>query len=159
MFYKFQHKIKHRNQKGENSMMPQIERGKEKINSGVLVSHIGLLCMGRANYEDIELFRHDEIFRITLGLKTVPSSSTLRQRPDAAKVAFDPLRMMGGELLASAADLPVKLDLERRRLKSVIMNLVMAGCTLVGHANRLVLKTGDGYAWFESFRRLYLKLY
>ena len=72
-------------------------------------------------------------------------------------LAFNTLRMMGVELLTNAVDLPIKLDVERRRIRSVIMDLVMAGCKLVKHSKRLTLKTGEGFAWFEPFRRLYLK--
>ena len=53
--------------------------------------------------------------------------------------------------------MPVKLVVERRKIRSVIMDLVMAGYKLVNHSNSLTLKTGEGYAWFDPFRRLYLK--
>jgi hypothetical protein len=72
-------------------------------------------------------------------------------------LAFNTLRLMGVELLSYAADLPVRLEIGRRRIRSVIMDLVMAGCKLVKHANRLTLKTGKEYAWLDPFRRLYLK--
>ncbi len=72
-------------------------------------------------------------------------------------LAFNTLRMMGVELLSYAADLPVRLEVGRRRIRSVMMDLVMAGCKLVKHANRLTLKTGKEYAWFDPFQRLYLK--
>jgi len=42
-------------------------------NEDVFRSYLGLLVMGRTNYEDIELFRHDSSFRILLGIKKVPS--------------------------------------------------------------------------------------
>ncbi|MEI6422796.1 MAG: transposase, partial [Lentisphaerota bacterium] len=58
-------------------------------NQDVIRSYLGLLMMGRTNYEDIELFRDDGIFRIMLDIKKVPSAGTLRQRFDAAQGAFD----------------------------------------------------------------------
>ena len=61
----------------------------EISNQDVLRSYLGLLVMGRTNYEDIELFRDDGMFRIMLDIKKVPSSETLRQRFDAARGAFD----------------------------------------------------------------------
>ena len=77
----------------------KIGRGLDKIritsdepeisNQDVLRSYIGLLVMGRTNYEDIELFRNDGMFRIMLDIKKVPSSETLRQRFDAVRGAFD----------------------------------------------------------------------
>jgi hypothetical protein len=68
----------------------RISGGEPEIsNQDVVRSYLGLLVMGRTNYEDIELFRDDGIFRIMLDIKKVPSAGTLRQRFDAAQGAFD----------------------------------------------------------------------
>ena len=68
----------------------KISVGEPEIsNRDVVCSYLGLLVMGRTNYEDIELFRNDGIFRIMLDVKKVPSAETLRQRFDAAQGAFD----------------------------------------------------------------------
>ncbi len=68
----------------------KISSGEPEIsNQDVFRSYLGLLVMGRTNYEDIELFRNDEMFRIMLDIEKVPSSETLRQRFDAALGAFD----------------------------------------------------------------------
>ena len=48
----------------------------------VLTAMIGLLCLGKPDFEAIEAFREDEFFRRALGLKKVPSEGTLRQRLD-----------------------------------------------------------------------------
>lgn len=49
--------------------------------SDILKSYIGLLGLGQSDYENIEPFRGDElVFKLPLGLNTVPSSATLRQR-------------------------------------------------------------------------------
>jgi hypothetical protein len=48
----------------------------------VLASMIGLLCLGKPDFEAIEEFRGDEFFRCSLGLQDVPSEGTLRQRLD-----------------------------------------------------------------------------
>jgi hypothetical protein len=58
-------------------------------NQDVFRSYIGLLVMGRTNYDDIKLFSDDELFRIMLDIKRIPSSETLRQRFDAARGKFD----------------------------------------------------------------------
>ena len=50
--------------------------------SGIPTSFIGLFCLGKTGYADIEPFRRDDFFRDSLGLKAVPSESTLRQRVD-----------------------------------------------------------------------------
>ena len=60
---------------------------------------IGLLCLGKTDFEAIEAFREDPIFRISLGLEDVPSSWTLRQRLDGARWGFDNI------LLEESADM------------------------------------------------------
>ncbi len=41
---------------------------------------IGLLCLGKSDFEAIEAFRQDEFFRQALCLGKVASEGTLRQR-------------------------------------------------------------------------------
>ena len=61
-----------------------------KISHGdILKSMIGLLCMGKPDYEAIEAFRDVPFFRYSLGVEQCPSSPTLRQRLDVVKGAFD----------------------------------------------------------------------
>ena len=48
----------------------------------VLTAMIGLLCLGKSDFADIETCRQDEFFCRTLGLKQLPSEETLRQRMD-----------------------------------------------------------------------------
>ena len=80
-------------------------------NADVLRSYFGLLIMGRTNYEDIELFRHDGYFRRALGIKRVPSSGTLRQRLDGAEGRFDDvLKEANAGLLNAAVLTPVKTE-------------------------------------------------
>ena len=59
------------------------ERKRPELAHGdVLASMIGLLCLGKPDFEAIEEFRGDEFFRRSLGLQGVPSEGTLRQRLD-----------------------------------------------------------------------------
>jgi hypothetical protein len=74
-----------------------------------------------------------------------------------AMVAYNIVRRVGVDLLEGADDLPVKLDVARRRIRTVIMDIIMAACKLVSHSGRLKLRMGESYAWFDPFRRLYLK--
>ena len=48
----------------------------------ILLGQIGLLCNGRTDFNDIDLYRHDEVFKNAYGLKTVPSEAVFRQRFD-----------------------------------------------------------------------------
>jgi len=49
-----------------------------------LLAMIGLLCMGKSDFEAVRAFEDEsnEFFRLALGLKRVPSEATLRQRLD-----------------------------------------------------------------------------
>jgi hypothetical protein len=48
----------------------------------VLLSMIGLLCLGKSDYAAIEPFRRERFFARSLGLSRLPSEETLRQRMD-----------------------------------------------------------------------------
>jgi hypothetical protein len=61
----------------EDCPRPEIKHGE------VVTAAIGLLCLGKSDYTDIEAFRGDAFFRRALGLGKVPSEETLRQRLDA----------------------------------------------------------------------------
>lgn len=52
-------------------------------NSEILKSYLALLCLGKSDFDAIESFRDNASFKRALGLGTVPSSPTLRQRMDA----------------------------------------------------------------------------
>jgi hypothetical protein len=50
---------------------------------------LGLICLGKPDYEAIESFRENLFFRQSLGIQICPSSPALRQRFDIIKHAFD----------------------------------------------------------------------
>ena len=61
-----------------------------KIAHGDIVkSMIGLLSLGKPDYDAIEAFREISFFRQSLGIDHCPSSPTLRQRLDEVHGAFD----------------------------------------------------------------------
>lgn len=63
--------------------------GRDAIaNSDIFKSYLGLLVQGKNDFEAIEAFRGDEFFSRTLGVATVPSCSTLRQRMNAHAPAW-----------------------------------------------------------------------
>ena len=72
------------------------------LNSDVLKSYLGLLCLGKTDFDAIENFRDDAFFARALALGHVPSSPTLRQRLDAnAALWFDLVLQMNQKLLCS----------------------------------------------------------
>jgi hypothetical protein len=71
-------------------------------NSDILRSYLGLLCLGKNDFDAIESFRTDAFFMRSLGLKTVPSSPTLRQRMNAQALDwFDLAADLNTALLSS----------------------------------------------------------
>jgi hypothetical protein len=64
--------------------LPEIKTSPDISNGDVLASYIGLLCQGKSDFDHIEPFRKDDAFSISLQIKDVPSSPTLRQRLDMA---------------------------------------------------------------------------
>lgn len=64
--------------------------GKGGINSSSLIkAYVGLMCTGKSDFDAIESLRQDAFFKSALGLATVPSSPTLRQRMDAMAESGD----------------------------------------------------------------------
>lgn len=62
-------------------LRPEIKHG------DIVTAGIGLLCLGKSDFTDIEPFRQDAFFALALGLKAIPSEATLRQRLDALRDA------------------------------------------------------------------------
>jgi hypothetical protein len=62
---------------------PEISHGE------VATAMVGLICLGKPDFDAIEAFRDDPFFLQSLGLDSVPSSPTLRQRLDSARGAFN----------------------------------------------------------------------
>lgn len=69
----------------EGYARPEVRHG------DVVAAAIGLLCLGKSDFTDIEAFREDEFFRRALGLRRIPSEATLRQRLDAMRDACGPI--------------------------------------------------------------------
>jgi hypothetical protein len=59
--------------------------------SDVLRTYIGLLSLGKSDFEAVENVRDDEFFVEALGVSTVPSAVTLRQRLDERAAEFLPI--------------------------------------------------------------------
>lgn len=57
--------------------------------SSLIKAYIGLLCTGKSDFDAIESLRQDAFFRDALGLASVPSSPTLRQRMDTLAASGD----------------------------------------------------------------------
>lgn len=72
------------------------ERKRPEVPHGdVLLSMIGLLCLGKSDYADIEAYRHEEFFRRAMGTAKLPSEETLRQRMD--QLGTEPIAILHEE--------------------------------------------------------------
>lgn len=110
-------------------------------NADIASAYIGLLAMGKSDFEAIENHRRDEFFRRALGLRAVPSAATLRQRLDEVGVA----------LQAITDGLPVRL-LQRARapvtplpMGHVALDLDVFGMDNSGTRKEGVSRTYAGY--------------
>ena len=74
-----------------------------------------------------------------------------------AMLLFNCLRIIGQSSLKMTKLLPRKLKVMRRRLKSVMQDLIYIACKRVRHAGSIILKIGNSNPWFEVFRQLHIK--
>lgn len=70
-------------------------------------------------------------------------------------LTYNLLRIMGQESL-KAPDSPIKRKVFRRRIKTVIQNLITLASKVVSHARQLYLKFGRHSPWLPTFKRLYM---
>lgn len=76
----------------------------EITHSDMVYAMLGLLCLGKADYQAIEPFRGDEFFTQAIGIERCPSGPALRQRLDVVKGAFDSiLKEESAELIGCTA--------------------------------------------------------
>ena len=58
------------------------DSAKDFKNIDIIKTYLGMLSLGKNNYEDVDNFKDDEFFKSCLGMKELPSKETLRQRLD-----------------------------------------------------------------------------
>lgn len=83
----------------EGALEPKIS------NADVVRAYVGLLVLGKTDYDAVEPYRHNGYFRRALGIKRVPSSATLRQRLDGAAGRFDSAIKEANAALLSAVEM------------------------------------------------------
>lgn len=101
---------------------------------------------------------HSEI-KTDIGLERFPSSKfkTNTLILHLAVLAYNLLRIVGQESL-KVDDAPVRKQVKRRRIRTVIQNLITIATKLVYHARQHTLKFGSQSAWFATFTRVYCAL-
>lgn len=69
-------------------------------------------------------------------------------------LVYNILRFMG-QLSLKKPDSPLRGGVQRRRIRTVMQNLIMIASKLVSHARQLYLKFGCESPWFKTFKRVY----
>lgn len=72
-----------------------------------------------------------------------------------AVLAYNLLRIVGQESL-KREDAPLKNHVQRKRIRTVIQNLMTLAAKVTKHARRQYLRLGKHNPWITVFRRLYL---
>ena len=101
---------------------------------------------------------HSE-FKTDMDLERFPSSkfATNQLVLHCALLAYNCLRLIGQTANESPAT-PLRKKVKRRRLKTVIQNLIYLASRLVYHARRYKLAFGKWSPWFRSYRYVYRRL-
>ncbi len=99
---------------------------------------------------------HSE-FKTDMNVERLPSGkfSTNATVLLLSGIAFNILRLIGQTMLAHPEAMPAKLKIQRRRLSSVIKDLIFIGCKRVRHAGSIKLRFGKSCPWFNSFVTIY----
>lgn len=99
---------------------------------------------------------HSEL-KSDMGVERLPSGKFAANYTvvSVAMLAFNILRKTGQAVLSVGDCLPVKTKSRRRRLRSVIQDIIYIGCKYVRTGNRDWLKLGIDCAWFTPFKLIY----
>ena len=100
---------------------------------------------------------HSE-FKTDMNLERLPSGkfTTNALILNLAVIAYNCLRFIGQEALKSSK-IPVKLTVTRRRLRSVLQDMIYVGCKIVSHAKSICIKFGCDCPWFNCIKDVYAR--
>jgi len=68
-------------------------------------------------------------------------------------VAYNILRLIGQKSLEET-DTPLKTKVERRRIRTIMQNIMYIASKVIKHARKIVMKISKGNAWANTFLRL-----
>ena len=71
-----------------------------------------------------------------------------------AMMAYNILRIIGQQSMV-LNDTPIHKAKQRRRLRTIIQNLILLATRIVTHARRKYLNLGRSNAWDQTFMRVY----
>ena len=98
---------------------------------------------------------HSEI-KTDMDLERLPSGKfeTNNLILHLAILAYNILRLIGQESL-KVKDAPLRKTVQRRRLRTIIQNLILIATRVVTHARKIYLNLGRSNAWDRTFKRIY----
>ena len=101
---------------------------------------------------------HSEL-KSDMGVERLPSGkfATNALVLNLAALSFNCLRIIGQRALRMTGLLPRTFNVVRRRLRSVMQDLIHIACKVVSHANAKTLKFGRNCPWFPVFKEIYAK--
>jgi len=73
----------------------------------ILRSYLGLLCLGKSDYQAIVAMQEDEYFKHALGIGRIPSVERLRQRLDEAGTALIPIINRSSRIMLKRLKAPI----------------------------------------------------
>lgn len=119
--------------------------------------------LGLSEAEVINLYKahgtceqfHSEI-KTDMDLERLPSGNfnTNELVLELALLAYNILRVMGQESLKKD-DIAIKRGVKRRRIRTVIQNLISLASHIIKHARKVYLNLGCSNIWRFTFKRLY----
>ena len=139
---------------GQALLLPKVEVETYWTSLGVDVARVIELYHEHGTSEQF----HSEL-KTDLDLERLPSGKfqTNELVLLLGMVAYNVLRLIGQESL-EGEDIPIRKWVTRRRLRSVMQDMIYLACRVVRHARRLVLSFGRHCPWFDTWRRVYLQL-
>jgi hypothetical protein len=98
---------------------------------------------------------HSEL-KTDLGLERLPSGKFLTNELVLllGMVAYNILRIIGQESLRTV-DAPIRKQVKRRRVRSVMQDMVYLACRVVRHARGWKLSFGSHCPWYTTWERVY----
>ena len=102
---------------------------------------------------------HSE-FKSDMGVERLPSGkyATNRLVHDLSMIAYNILRIIGS-LLSNISSAPIRGKTDRRRLRTVIMNIICTPAHIISHARESIMDLGRSNAWAEAFIEIYNRLF
>ena len=141
--------------KGQLLLSPEIEVETYHVSPPMPVEQVIEIYHVRGTFEQF----HSE-FKTDMDLERLPSGyfSTNTRVMFLGMLAYNILRIIGQSALGfDSYRQNFKKGTARRRLKSVIQDLIYLACRLVRHANRLKILLGQESPYFAVFRGLYCR--